>query len=216
MIYECDIESGFASTRSPLSHLFVKLGVVCLCLLFVLGFCIEYYQEFVTIAALKANHPLTLECTITPPDEWAITRWLKTQTGLSDQHSKECQEQMRIHALLPIPNPLMVLFNLVWRVFLGDHASLELSRLMSQQSYIVQIALVVTIVLAAVFLIHSFFTHIPSNIARLLTPASHTQSLNDFHPSLLQLQSPSLQAITPYRPIKRTKQKNNIRLIEGV
>ena len=69
--------------------------------------------------------------------------------------------------MLDLPNPLFVFVNMFWITFLGSNASLTLSHFLSQQGYIVQVALIV--VTAAVFgaLVYHLVLAIPSILVRV-------------------------------------------------
>ncbi len=71
-------------------------------------------------------------------------RLLSTLTGEEQKRAQECTEKRRIDALLPWPNPMVVLISLLWLSLVGVDTGRTLSQLLGQQSYLVQVVLIVT------------------------------------------------------------------------
>lgn len=149
--------------------LWLIIGVVCI------GFLVEYWQEVVAISVLKESNVISPECYKLPDPNWFF-RVLTIYSGMEDAQARECHEQKRIASLLPFPNPFIVLVNLFWRGIMGDNSGSSLSRFLSQQSYIVQLFLIVVPICVIGIIVYNLALVIPGAIVRLLHTRDYQQA----------------------------------------
>lgn len=165
-----DIEPGGYSMPEPDMQAMRTVAAI-LCMFLVIGFLCEYKQEHASIQFLKMSNSVSASCLATAElDEqpW-IMRMISMYSGLDDQHARQCHEQRRIDSLLSWPNPLLVLVNLIWRATIGDNGGMMITHLLSRQSYIVQVSLIVATAVIIGGLLYSFASALPGYLIRLTT-----------------------------------------------
>jgi len=136
-----DVEPGEVTVpqaNAALVRLLLRIPLA----LFALAYIWEYYQEYYNIKQLKAATSVTEQCLHAPQYNWSM-RMIMQLSGVGDAQQRECEEQRRILAMVSLPNPLIVVVNLVWRSLAGHNAWLTMTRVLSQQSYVVQVTLIV-------------------------------------------------------------------------
>jgi len=164
---ELDLEPG-EYIVPPANRDLVRIVSWFISVTFLLSFAVEFHQETVSIRSLKQRMPLTASCieSSTQSMTW-IERMAYLYSGLEDAHARECHEQQRIHALLSIPNPFIVLINLIWRGLMGDNAAVMLTRLLSQQTYVVQVSLIFTSAVVIGLIVYNLILSLPTYVASL-------------------------------------------------
>ena len=164
---ELDVEPG-EFVVPPANRDFVRIVSWFASVTFLLSFAVEFHQEFVSIRTLKQNVPLTLSCiaSSTQSMTWP-ERMAYLYSGLEDAHARQCHEQHRVDALLSIPNPFIVLVNLIWRGFMGDNAAVMLTRLLSQQTYVVQASLIFVTAAVIGLVVYNLILALPAFVASM-------------------------------------------------
>jgi len=164
---ELDVEPG-EFVVPPANRDVVRIVSLFAASLFLVSFAVEFQQEFVSIRALKENTPLTEACldSHAPSMTW-LERMAFLYSGLEDAHARQCQEQHRVHSLLSVPNPFIVLVNLLWRGFVGDNAAVALTRLLSQQTYVVQASLIFVTAAVIGLVVYNLILALPAWVASM-------------------------------------------------
>jgi len=164
---ELDVEPG-EYIVPPANRDFVRIISWFASATFLLSFAVEFHQEMVAIRALKDNTPLDPSCTAFTPQSLSwLERMAYLYSGLEDAHARQCHEQQRVHSLLSIPNPFIVLVNLMWRGFMGDNAAVMLTRLLSQQTYVVQASLIFMTTAIIGLVVYNLILALPAWIASM-------------------------------------------------
>ena len=183
-VSEVDLEPGASGVQVHIGRaewVLVRCVVWFLCGVCVSGFVCEYWQEYANIRALKDAHIPTLWCVMSAEDTPFYMRWFSYYSGLDDAEARMCHEQRRVASLLPWPNPLVVLLNVIWRACIGDNTGEALARLLSHQSYVVQIALIVTTAAALAMLIYQLAANLPNIITTLLHMQQYARHMRYKH-----------------------------------
>lgn len=220
MIESFDVELNRYIYHQEPSHAIKRIWLVA-CGLFVFGFCCEYYQEYNNISQLKALNVISEECKPTheqPTWYWSMA---KIYTGLGSSQERECHEQLRIASLLPIPNPLVVCMNLIWRAFVTENAGYALSTLLSQQSYIIQFGLIVGAVVILSLTIYSLIMKGPDFINTLVHKQQQPYNYNSaqfdirYAPNMLTSEPTNWTQQRPQQLLLRnTKPKKTVKLLK--
>jgi len=164
---ELDVEPG-EFIVPPANRDFVRIISWFASATFLLSFAVEFHQEMVAIRALKENTPLDPSCTEFSPQSLSwLERMAYLYSGLEDARARQCHEQQRVYSLLSIPNPFIVLVNLMWRGLMGDNAAVMLTRLLSQQTYVVQASLIFVTAAVIGLLLYNLILALPSWIASM-------------------------------------------------
>lgn len=135
--------------------------------LIVVGLGAEFQQEYNVIQYLKKTHPPTEVCNIAPNHSW-LERFVYLHTGLDDAQARECHEQHRIASLHWCPNPVIVLVTLCWRCIMGDTPARSITTLLSQQPYLVQVALIVVAGCVLGLLVYNLTLAVPGMVAKIV------------------------------------------------
>jgi hypothetical protein len=207
---ELDVEPGEVIVP-PANRDAVRIVSWFLSVTFLLSFAVEFHQELVSIRTLKESTPLSLACleSSTPAMTW-LERMAFLYSGLEDVHARECQEQLRVHSLLSFPNPFIVLVNLLWRGFVGDNAAVVLTRLLSQQTYVVQASLILVTAAVVGLVVYNLILALPSWVASV-AQSRDTRRREVYEDLQLQLQRQTLseqgKTVMQQEAIKRKKRE---------
>ena len=129
-------------------------------LLLFMGYCHAFYQESLYLQMdidRWKSKPLPPACQPLEDLDWTSRAWLSVGIG-ADYREEECDEYERRVKRLPIPNPLMIAWDLVLTTLLhplvpiAEFVGLALGKLVRHHNIVVQIAMVVGIPVAVMVL----------------------------------------------------------------